>query len=485
MKKIFFILWCIWGFLIFNQTQAYFNMTVSPIKYEIEAEPGDIVVKSATLYNYSDERLEINTSTAEFIADGNSGQPRIVPAQNQNSISHWITLHTDNFTLEPKSQKTINFDIFIPDNATPGGHYWAVFFENDAKVNTAASGVWVNVDYGVLLLVNVAGEIIKDGEAKPVNISSGWNSSRKFSTSFVSKQKDNCPLWDFSRSNFDGLCIDKINKKDEAEINIDLWEISDIISENKNTNTIKSNDKSQEEWDLDITFEVPFENKWNTHIKPNGKIILKDENGKQIKWVGKELILNDNGAIIGEKIVDYIPINDIWWNVLPQTNRTFEWEWKWFPYKTYDDEWNEIIRYSNPSDYYSEQNFRENTVLNFWERVLERKNEKTVTAQVEVSYEDINGEDVEFNSAEEFTIEYVDTYVWLNKYVVTSGGFILFIGSIFYIIWYFRKKKCKKCWRRIKRHLKACPYCGKKQKEKDETEEKNKKKKKKKKKKEL
>lgn len=473
MKKIFFILWCIWGFLIFNHTQAYFNMSVSPIKYEIEAEPGDIVVKSATLYNYSDEILEINTSTAEFIADWNSGQPRIVPAQNQNSISYWITLHTDNFTIEPKSQKTINFDIFIPDNATPGWHYGAVFFENESTVNSINSWVWVNVDYGVLLLVNVAGEIIKDGEAKPVNISSGWGSSNRLSGPLVSRKKDSCPLWDFSRSNFDWLCIDKISREKEEEIGkIDLWDISDIFPQED------LSDENQE--DLNIKFEVPFENKWNTHIKPNGKIILKDENGNQIKWVGKEVILNENGAIIWEKIVDYIPINDIWWNVLPQTNRTFEWEWKWFPYKTYDDEWNEIIKYSNPSDYYSEQNFRENTVLNFWERVLERKNQKIVTAQVEVSYEDINGEDVAFNSAEEFTIEYVDTYVWLNKYVVTSGGFILFLGSIFYIIWYFRKKKCKKCAKRIKRHLKACPYCGKKQKEKDKTEEKNKKKKKKK-----
>jgi hypothetical protein len=47
-------------------------MTVSPIKYEIEVDPGDIITKTATLFNYSDDTLTITTSTAEFTSDGES-----------------------------------------------------------------------------------------------------------------------------------------------------------------------------------------------------------------------------------------------------------------------------------------------------------------------------------------------------------------------------------------------------------------------------
>jgi Na+-transporting NADH:ubiquinone oxidoreductase subunit NqrA len=44
-------------------------MTVSPIKYEIEVDPGDLITKTATLFNYSDNPLYITTSTAEFTSD--------------------------------------------------------------------------------------------------------------------------------------------------------------------------------------------------------------------------------------------------------------------------------------------------------------------------------------------------------------------------------------------------------------------------------
>jgi RNA polymerase subunit RPABC4/transcription elongation factor Spt4 len=404
------------------------------------------------LFNYSNDTLYITTSTAEFISDGRSWKPVIVqPAANSNSIASWITLHTADFTIGPNEEKTISFDLFIPDNARPGGHYWAVFFENDAAWLGAGSKIGINVDYWVLLLVNISWEIIKEWEVDDVIVRNNWWGG------WYRNKKDNCPLWDFTKSNFDNKCIDEIGW-DESQIDeskeIDL---TDILWEDFEGN---------KEDDLDIKFEIPFENKWNTHIKPTGKITLVDEDGKQIENVGKEVVLNDNGAIIWEKIVDYIPINDIWGNVLPQTQRVFEWEWKWFPYKVYDDAWDEVVKYWSPNEYYTKKNIPENTILNFWERVLERSNKKLVTAEVQVAYTDENGEEIEFNSAEEFYIEYVDTYVWLNKYI------ILFLSLGWLFVFFFiiakrkKKKKCIHCKKVIEKDILICPYCGKKQKDK-------------------
>ena len=64
-------------FIVFSlflgqNTYATINMTVSPIKYEIEVDPGDIITQTATLFNYSNDTLTITTSTAEFTSDGQS-----------------------------------------------------------------------------------------------------------------------------------------------------------------------------------------------------------------------------------------------------------------------------------------------------------------------------------------------------------------------------------------------------------------------------
>ena len=440
-------------FLIFNNSVfAKINMTVSPIKYELEVDPGDIITQTATLFNYSQDTLYITTSTAEFISDGRSWKPIIVkPATNSQSISSWITLHTADFTIAPNEEKTISFDVFIPDNARPGGHYWAVFFENDANGLDNGSRIWINVDYWVLLLVNVSWEIIKEWSVDWVTVRNNWWGG------WYRNKKDNCPLGDFTKSNFDNKCIDEI------------WEWESDIDESKEidlTDILWDDLDENNEDELDIKFEIPFENKWNTHIKPTWKITLVDEDGKQIKNVGKEVVLNDNGAIIWEKIVDYIPINDIWGNVLPQTQRVFEWEWKWFPYKVYDDAWDEVVKYWSPNEYYTKKNIPENTILNFWERILERSNKKLVTAEIQVAYTDQNWEEIEFNSAEEFYIEYVDTYVWMNKYIILFLSVWWLFIFLLIIVKRKKKKKCINCKKVIEKDILICPYCGKKQKEK-------------------
>ena len=437
-----------------NNVQATINMTVSPIKYEIEVDPGDIITKTATLFNYSDDTLTITTSTAEFTSDGESWKPIIIyPEVVSNSIASWITLHTEEFIIWPNAEKTISFDLFVPDNATPGGHYWAVFFENDSAGISNGSKIGINVDYWVLFLINVSGEIIKEWEVVNVVVTNNWG----WGWGWYRNKKDDCALGDFTKSNFDNKCIDDVSSNEQWDWNIWDIDLTDILWEDF---------WSKQDENLDVQFEIPFENNWNTHIKPSGKITLVDEDGKQIKNVWKEAILNDNGAIIWEKIVDYIPINDIWGNVLPQTKRTFEWKWEWFPYKIYNDAWDEVVEYWSPNEYYTKKNIPENTILNFWERILERSNTKLVTAEIQIAYTDIDGEQIEFNSAEEFYIDYVDTYVGVNKYILlllSFGGLFIFF---LIIAKRKKKKKCIHCDKVIEKDILICNYCGKKQKRK-------------------
>jgi len=197
---------------------------------------------------------------------------------------------------------------------------------------------------------------------------------------------------------------------------------------------------------FEVTFEIPFENTGNTHIKPKWTIILIDEDGKEIKQIWRELVTNENGVITGEKIVDYIPINDNGGNALPNTTRIFTWEWKWFPYQDYDENWEQILKYWDPGEYYTKENIEQQQFLQLWERVAERKDSKTIEALVNFSYTDQEGEEIEFNAAKEFEIGYTEQYVWINPYVIIF--FLLFL-IIFGLMWWFllifkRTRMCKK-----------------------------------------
>lgn len=513
--------------LIKVDVNANIDLIVSPIKYEITANPWSSIVRSAKLINRWPTPMVIHTWKSDFVPTWNSWSPKFIRKSElvnpDQELATWITIDTATFTINSLEEKEINFTIDVPTDATPGWHYWAVFFKNNWVDNPSWSWeISINVDYWVLLLINVDWEIIDNASPWNTNISSWWWYS------WTQYQKDNawktddCPLWDLTSSNIDWKCFDLItfedaiedieeeieNNDDEIVINDDNEVILDetdltnseiifnedeivnnddeIVNDKEDNNEINNNDgilnnndgilnnddevaniDNKEEEDFTINFWIPFKNEGNTHIKPEWQITLVDEDWNEIKWIWKEIIKNDQWAIIWEKIVDYIPINDIWWNVLPNSERLFNSEWKWFPYEAYDDNGKKVIEYWTPWEYYTKKNIEERTYIYPWERVNEKLEQKKIEAIIQIAYENYEWELIEFNSAEEFYVDYKTNYIWLNPYFILISIISFWLFLIFFII--FRKttrKKCEKCKKSIKKKMTICPYCWTKQKNK-------------------
>jgi len=460
---------------VVEYSYAAINYTLTPIKYELEMQPGESKNFPASIQNNSDKTVTLPITTSDFQSNGTAWVPSLVRKSElvfpDQELSTWITLQNNSVSLAPWEEWTINFNITVPETATPGWHYWAVIFNNAGSETSTWGNIWINVDYGIIILVNVAWEVIVDAEIWNPIINVGWStytwswsaSSLKDLDNISTKPDDNswylwnvggvkiyqipdhCPLWDFTSSRFDNLCF----------------------SVNQSWNNPRSNIFNNPDLftgDFNVSFWVPIKNNWNTHIKPNWKIVLKDEDGNVIKWIGKESITNEQWAVIGEKIVDYIPFNDQGWNVLPKTKRLFESEWKWFPYKSYDDSWNQIINYWTPSEYYTQKNKDDAWFLMFWERVSEKRQNKIIDADIEIIYYDENGEEIVFESAQEFEVQYIEQQITNNPYVILwllLFGFA-WVFTLLWIRWWLaagRKRKCWNCKEEIKSTWETCPYC--------------------------
>lgn len=121
------------------------------------------------------------------------------------------------------------------------------------------------------------------------------------------------------------------------------------------------------------------------------------------------MIINEADVIIGEKEVDYIPVNDQGGNVLPGQVRSFELEWEGFSYTTVEDG-KEVVKFKDPETYFSDQALKEKSddVISLypWEKIETRTKKKTITADIDVNYTGIDGENIPLRSAKEFQIEY-------------------------------------------------------------------------------
>lgn len=464
---------------------ANINLTVSPIKYDFNATAWQSITKTAKLINLSNNTYTITTDTSDFIAKNLTWTPQFIRKDlgDPQQLSTWITINEASFSIGPKEEKDVEFTINIPLDATPGWHYGAIFFQN--KNNGIHSGqIWVHADYWVLLLVNVDGDIIVDGYIEDPTIHTGsggtnggsWNTSSGSTNIYhwwsshqnILDIKDNCII-DLTKSNYDGKCVDNPFTKDNIQ-NIDnsnnneenaFSEILDTNDTNNNQTELVQQIDNFLNQDFKIKFTLPFENKWNTHLKPVWEITLTDENGNVLKAIWKKIVQNENGVVIGEEIVNYIPINDVEWSVLPSTKREFESQWLWFPYEKYDLEWKKVIDYWSPNEYYSNQNISKNKVIMPWQRINERITNKKITANFRVTYWKEQWKPVEFNSAKDFDIIYKEEYIWINPYFVIWAIFFGFMFLFFWIIGILKKKRCinKKCRKRLKKDMKICPYC--------------------------
>lgn len=447
MKLLRFILLFISIFSLYLcNSYANINLTVSPIKYEIDAHTWTTITKTATLYNKSTKTYTITTWKSDFQSSGTTWNPQFVRKSElvfpNQELSSRINIDTDSFTINPWEKKEISFTITVPNNATPGWHYAWVFFKNDNSETSSWAKVWINVDYWVLLLVNVEWKIIEkwNVENTVIKSSSSWGWYLK---------KDNCPIVDLTSSYYDWKCVDDFLSNTNLKDDINKVK-KDKVSDLKLS-------------DFNINFDTPFVNDWNTHLKPTWKITLTDENWNEIKWIWKKVVKNNAWAVIWAKVVDYIPINDNDWNVLPYTKRIFNADWKWFPYEGYDKNWKKIIKYWTPEEYYTRKNVEERWFLLPWERVNEKINHKKINANIELWYTNKEWEDIVFNSAKEFKVDYKEKYIWLNPYFFIILWFVFLIILLIWLIFRKKKIKCIECGKKIDRDMKVCPYCGKKQ----------------------
>lgn len=146
-----------------------FALTISPPVKDLTGDPGETVQGIIKIYNETNAEVTVYSSLAGFQArDGGMGEPEIIPLEENTleGLASWIKLPEGPFTIKPLDWQNIVFNVSIPADAEPGGHYAAVFFSPN-KNETIKSGA-VSVDYrtGSLILLNVSGETLMDGEVK-------------------------------------------------------------------------------------------------------------------------------------------------------------------------------------------------------------------------------------------------------------------------------------------------------------------------------
>ena len=379
MKKLVVLFFIVFSLFWFNNTFAW--LTISPLKFEFDIEKSSSKTEKVKLTNNWKESITVYSSKEDFIAWDDSWTPKFIPAKDQVS---------QEFTLSN-------------------------WIEIEDKNLTIAPGETKEINFKI----NV-----------PSNVEPGWHYAAIFFSPWVKQWSQIAVvqrIW----------VLILVNVPWEVKIDWNLKSFN-VWDKSGSWFTQKSSFEN-----FPIVFETLFENGWNIHLKPKWKIELVDEDGNVLKNVWKETLTSPAWTYLWEKMVDYIPINDQDWNVLPKSQRKFESEWNGFWYSVLNEDGTKKVEFKSLSDYYADKAVEKSQYLMFWQKINTRTTTKEITAKYQLYYEWKDKIKKEFLDEKKFKVSYIEKYVWINYYLIIFLILALIWGWYYFKFIYPKHKALK------------------------------------------
>lgn len=148
------------------RAQSTAGITVIPPKFELFANPGDVVTETIRVRNDSDIPQTFGVVVEDFSATGEEGKVVLEEDQQEAdnySLKSWVEPSSQNVFIQPNQEATFPFTIAVPKDAEPGGHYASILFQlgTGEPIPGAAS---VQNRIGTLVLLRVSGNVVEKAE---------------------------------------------------------------------------------------------------------------------------------------------------------------------------------------------------------------------------------------------------------------------------------------------------------------------------------
>ncbi|MDD3532067.1 MAG: hypothetical protein PHR64_00710 [Candidatus Shapirobacteria bacterium] len=139
-------------------------ITISPPVRELELPRGSANSYQMSLTNRSQKTVTLVLRASPFVASGDTGGVDVTDDPLPDS-QNWVVINPSVVTLEAGEQIDVTYTILIPQNAEPGGFYFAVtaLLSGDANVagqlNQITTGSAVDLNVAALNLITIEGPV--------------------------------------------------------------------------------------------------------------------------------------------------------------------------------------------------------------------------------------------------------------------------------------------------------------------------------------
>ncbi len=160
MKKLLLALFITTAIVYGGSVVSVSALTISPVKLELEADPGQTIGGVFELHNEEGNARTLYVSYENFEPSGDLGTPRFVG--RDGGLATWMTA-TPELVIEPDKRMTVPYTITVPADAKPGGYFAAIFYGGQNPNAIEGGEVAIGGKLGLLVLLRVRGDITEEG----------------------------------------------------------------------------------------------------------------------------------------------------------------------------------------------------------------------------------------------------------------------------------------------------------------------------------
>lgn len=160
----------------FAWAQESVRISVAPARQELTADPGEITAVHVRFYNPTEAPISGPLRAADFIVERDDGVPTFLEngeASPRFAAASWVVLPYDRITVASQESVNIEAKIRVPQNASPGGRYFAVYFEHGsspASTNeTDTKEMAVSYRVASLIYLRVSGPTTEEATLKTLD----------------------------------------------------------------------------------------------------------------------------------------------------------------------------------------------------------------------------------------------------------------------------------------------------------------------------
>jgi len=135
---------------------AQMSIEASPLRVEIQAQPGSSNTQAVTVTNPGQETVRIRATLSDWYLSRDGAPQFESPAPERAfAASEWVRFAPPEFTLEPGMKGIVRFTVTVPAGVEPGGYRTGILFELTPTTPEAAKGRQVLLKSRIATLVYV------------------------------------------------------------------------------------------------------------------------------------------------------------------------------------------------------------------------------------------------------------------------------------------------------------------------------------------